>query len=165
MRRRTRAITLLLTAAAAAALAWGWIRLTSPPSPPSPRERLEKMRTSLVTLRTAADSCGAALHAEERAFQAYNRNLDSLRARIGGYESLDPRGVPADSYAAYLDHFHRYNTGVELWEAASESLQAHWRACRAIAETHNAVADSARGLARDLGLWSDSAPDSTPLAP
>ncbi|MGH7545312.1 MAG: diguanylate cyclase [Gemmatimonadota bacterium] len=155
-------IGLLLTAAAAAALAWGWIRLTSPPSP---RERLEEMRTSLVTLRSAADSCRTALDAEERAFQAYTRNLDSLRARIGGYESLDPRGVPADSYVAYLEHFNRYNTGVERREAASESLQAHWNACRAVAETHSAVADSARTLARDLGLWTDTTPDSSALAP
>lgn len=162
MRRRTRAITVLLTTAAAAALAWGWMRLTSPPSP---RDRLEEMRASLVTLRTGADSCRAAVDDEERSFKAYDRDLDSLRTRIGGYESLDPRGVPADSFPAYIDLFQRYNRGVTLWEAASESLQAHWRACRAIAETHNAVADSARALAQELGLWADTTPDSSTPAP
>lgn len=163
MRKRTRALTLLLTMLAAAAMAWGWIRFSNPPSP---RERFEAMRRELPMLRASADSCRDAVAAEERDLKTYHRDLDSIRGRVGGYESLDPRGVPADSYRAYLDDFQRYNRGVVRWEAASETLQAHWRACRGIAEAHNAVADSARALARVLGLWADTSPDSaSPGAP
>ena len=153
--RPSRPVLLLLTALGAAALALLWIRLTDSPTP---RERLEELRQELVILRAAADSCRDALAAEEASFQSYRAELDSLRARVRAYEALDPRGVPADSYDAYLALFEEYNRGVLRWDAVSETLQAHWRECRGIAETHNVVADSARRWADSLGL-----PALTPL--
>jgi hypothetical protein len=155
MRRRTRTLLSIATVVAAALLAFGWIRLSSPPDP---RERLRALREELAVLRASADSCRDALAAEERALRNHREDLDSLRERVRSYESLDPRGVPADRYDAYLESFERYNREAGGWPTASETLQAHWRACRSIAVAHNAIADSARALARELGLWIDSVP-------
>lgn len=149
MGRPPRHVLLLLTVLGAAALALLWIRVTGAPTP---RERLEELRHDLVALRSAADSCRDALAAEEASFQSYRSELDSLRGRVRAYEALDPRGVPADSYAAYLELFEAYNRGVRRWDAVSETLQAHWRECRRVAETHNLLADSARRLADSVSL-------------
>lgn len=119
---------------------------------PSPREHFHALRTELQSLRVVADSCQEAVTREQAEFDAYNARLDSLRGRIDSLESLDPRGVPADSYEIYLDAFERYNAGVPDWEPAAESLRAHWQACRALVRQHNELADSARELAEELDL-------------
>lgn len=123
--------------------------------PPSPQERFHTLREKLQALRASADSCRDSLEQEEARFLAYNQRLDSLRGRIDSLESLDPRGVPVDSYRIYLEAFDRYNQGVPGWETAVDSLQAHWRACRILVREHNRLADSARDLAAELDLLPD----------
>lgn len=152
---RARTPLWLATALAAALLAYGWIRFFVPLDP---RERLETLRGELAVLRASADSCRDALADEERALKVRRESLDSLRERVRLYESLDTRGVPAHHYDAYLETFERYNRDAGGWPAVSETLRSHWLACRRIAETHNAIADSARAIARTLGLWADTAP-------
>lgn len=117
-----------------------------------PHERLYAVRAELRALRAAADSCRSAVEDEEVRFRAYDQQLDSLRGRVDRLESLDPRGVPADSYDIYLEAFESYNRGVPGWEAAAESLEAHWRSCRRVVRRHNTVADSARALAEELDV-------------
>lgn len=129
--------------------------------PPSPEEQLRGLRPELAALRAAADSCTTALAREEARLRASDARLDSLKRRIDAFETLDSRGVPADSYDAYLETFNAYNAGVPDRTVAAETLQAHWRACRAIAERHNGIADSARAIAVELGLVRDSARDVT----
>ena len=124
--------------------------------PPSAEDRLVALRGVLTELRAAADSCQNALEREEEKLQAEDQRLDSLRSLIDYYESLDPRGVPADSYDVYIAIFNAYNAGVPLRTASAESLQAHWRDCRGIAEQHNLTADSARALAAEMGLVPES---------
>ena len=124
--------------------------------PPSPEEQLRTLRSELARLRIAADSCSNALDREEMRLRDEDERLDSLKTVIDHYESLDPRGVPADSYETYLEAFNTYNESIPGRTEAGESLQAHWQQCRAIAEQHNVVADSARTLAAELGLLRDS---------
>lgn len=157
-----RGLFLVLAIFATAAVAIVVVRVASPPDP---RQRFEALRGELQDLRAASDSCREAVAAEEARFRSYSGQLDSLRARVREYEALDPRGVPADSYAAYLETFQTYNRGVPRWNATAETLQAHWGACREITESHNAVADSARRLAAELGLWPDTAWPDTQRAP
>lgn len=120
--------------------------------PPTPEERLRALRAELTGLRDAADSCRTALEREQAQLRADDQRLDSLKSLIDHYEALDPRGVPADSYEAYLEAFNSYNERIPDRTHTGETLQAHWSECRAIAERHNLIADSARALAAELGL-------------
>lgn len=129
--------------------------------PPSPREQLRSMSPRLQRLRAAADSCRAAVTAEQSRILSSDARFDSLRDRITYFEGLDPRGVPADSYDAYIEAFDQYNRGVPRRAAAGDSLEVHWDACRDIIEAHNVLADSVRALAEGEGLIRDTstAPD------
>ncbi len=125
--------------------------------PVPPEDRLRSLRDEMSSLRFAADSCRLALEAEESRLRASDARLDSLRGRIDFFESLDPRGVPADSYELYMRAFNAYNARIPGRAAAGDTLKAHFESCRAIIEQHNLIADSALDLARDLGLLRDSA--------
>jgi hypothetical protein len=131
--------------------------------PPPPQEVLRQLRAEMLALRATADSCQAALDVEEAELVASDARFDSLKFRIDYYEGLDARGVPADSYEAYLRIFNDYNQGIPAREAAGDTLQAHWELCRAIVARHNTIADSARVLAEELGLVRD--PISDPAEP
>ncbi len=124
--------------------------------PPPPEERFRLLRQEMNELRATADSCREALEREEAELRAADARFDSLKSQIEYYEGLDPRGVPADSYEAYLDAFNAYNTGIPERAAAGDTLEAHYQACREIVQRHNEVADSARALAAELGLLQDS---------
>lgn len=126
---------------------------------PAPEERLRLLRLRMNELHAAADSCREALEREEAELRAADARFDSLKSQIEYYEGLDPRGVPADSYEAYLDAFNAYNAGIPERAAAGDTLEAHYEACREIVEQHNQVADSARALAAELGLLRDSLGD------
>jgi hypothetical protein len=129
-------------------------------TPVPPQQRLRVLRQELAGLRTAADSCRSALEREEARLQASDARFDSLRNLIDYYEGLDPRGVPADSYEVYLDAFNTYNESIPERAAAGDTLRAHWEICRAMTSRHNAIADSARALAEELGLMRDTEGDS-----
>ena len=119
--------------------------------PVPPEVRLDQLRQQLSALRAASDSCLATLQLEESRLLASDSRFDSLRNRIEYYENLDPRGVPADSYEAYLKTFNSYNDAIPARTAAGDSLQVHWDTCRSLVEDHNQIADSALGIARELG--------------
>lgn len=114
------------------------------------RERIETLREELRESRVAVDSCRQAVSREELAFQEYDRAVDSLRRRVEDYESMDPGGVPADSYPAYMETFDRYNRAIPDWTARADTLQAHWSTCRERIREHNVVADSLRRLLEAL---------------
>ncbi len=125
-------------------------------TPVPPAQRLRRLREELSGYRAAADSCLAALEQEEARLRASDARFDSLRGLIDYYEGLDPAGVPADSYDAYLQAFRAYNRGIPARAAAGDTLRSHWQACREIVALHNEIADSALGVARELGKVSDS---------
>ncbi len=124
--------------------------------PIPPEVRMQALRHQVSELRAAADSCRSALDDEEGQLRASDARFDSLKSLIEYYEGLNPRGVPADSYEVYLEIFTIYNEGIPEREAAGDTLEVHWEACRAITERHNQIADSALALATELGLMSDS---------
>ncbi len=69
--------------------------------------------------------------------------------------------MPADSYELYIETFESYNEEVPRRNAAAESLETDWAACRAIVRRHNALADSLRDLAVEMGKIAPI-PDSVP---
>jgi DNA repair ATPase RecN len=102
------------------------------------------LRDSLHVVRAAVDTCRVALDQETYRLEAFDERLDSLRGRVRELERIDPRGVPADSYAVYLEAFQTYNDSVPGWEQRADSLREQWQHCRDLTERHNAVADSLR---------------------
>ena len=130
--------------------------------PPTDDERLQVMRAQMQAQRWEADSCQAALVRDEEALHVRDARLDSLRVQITAYEALDPRGVPAETYEAYINAFETYNNSIPERVTAADSLRAHWDACSEIARRHNELADSARGLAAALGLL-DELPERVPV--
>jgi hypothetical protein len=77
-------------------------------------------------------------------FEAQNGRVDSLQLVVGGFEALDPAGVPAPQYEDYLGAVDRYNDAVTEWETTVEALRASEAACRETITAHNVLADSAR---------------------
>ncbi|UCC84561.1 MAG: hypothetical protein JSW46_06440 [Gemmatimonadota bacterium] len=124
--------------------------------PIPPDVQLRALRSQLSTARGAADSCQAALNEEEARLRTSDAHFDSLKSMIDYYEGLDSRGVPADSYDIYIAIFNDYNDAIPAREAAGDTLRAHEKACHAIIERHNVIADSAMALARELGVLRDT---------
>jgi hypothetical protein len=114
-------------------------------------EPLAPLRDTLRALRTTVESCKDSLTWNSSRLEADRQRLDSLRARVRALEAIDPRGVPADSYATYLEAFDRYNDSVDVWTAQADSLDKKWTVCRDLTETHNELTDSLhRALIRQL---------------
>lgn len=109
-------------------------------------DEIAPLRENLRALRAAADSCRMALTGEEARLDAFDARLDSIRRRVRELESLDPRGVPADSYQTYLSAFDAYNDSVATWSGRADTLRSRWERCLAITEEHNELADSVRAL-------------------
>lgn len=107
---------------------------------------LEQLRERLADLRAAAEECQVTVRREEQAFANYRAQVDSLRQEVRDFEAMDDRGVPAARYEEYLDAFDDYNEAVPVWEERADTLRARSRACRALAERHNAMADSLRAM-------------------
>lgn len=109
-------------------------------------DEIGPLRDELRVLRAATDSCRVALQGDAARMEAYDAHLDTMRARVRELESMDPRGVPADSYRIYLGAFDSYNDSVAGWSARADTVRARWERCRAVTETHNQLADSIRRL-------------------
>ena len=124
------------------------------------RARIEAVREELRVSRAAVDSCRMSVSREEVGFQDYDRRVDSLRQRVDRFESMDPAGVPADSYQVYMEAFEAYNRAVPDWAARADTLQAHWSACREAIREHNVLADSLRRL---IGPEAGGAAEETPM--
>ncbi len=138
MSNRTKSVLLILALLAGTAI------LISERRRPRGQQAMLELRETLRTLRASADSCRIAVERDASRFEAFDHTLDSLRARVDSLESIDPRGVPADSYATYLEAFDRYNDSIAGWTRRADSLRVRDARCREIAELHNVLADSLR---------------------
>jgi hypothetical protein len=107
---------------------------------------LRSLRAELGESRFSADSCRTALARREEDFRRFDREIDSLRSVVDGYEDPEKGGVPQDDYQAYLERFEEYNDSVKEWQDRADSLQAHETRCRAIIEAHNRLGDSISSL-------------------
>ncbi|HSJ06085.1 MAG TPA: hypothetical protein VK936_05240 [Longimicrobiales bacterium] len=110
---------------------------------------VEVLRDSLQAVRSAADSCRTVLDDGQAGLREHNALLDSMRDRVRELESYDPRGVPVDSYAVYMDVFEAYRDSAAGWDARIEVLQDARERCRLVTERHNLLADSLRRLLID----------------
>lgn len=108
------------------------------------RREIEGLRGRIYQARLAADSCRGSLMLQESRFRDFDASVDSLRAEVRDFESMDPRGVPEDRYREYMDHFTAYNDSVAAWRARAARLRADEEACRGLVEGHNALSDSLR---------------------
>lgn len=122
------------------------------------RREEEQLRDELRVARVAVDSCRLEVARGEMAFRDHHDRVDSLRERVRGYEALDQRGVPADSYAVYMEVFERYNRSVQAWTQRADTLEAEWEACREIVRAHNVLADSVRTRLAEKGRVPTSSP-------
>lgn len=104
------------------------------------------LRASIGALRAEADSCRWEVDQSAAQLRAYDRRLDSMRARVREMEALDRRGVPLDSYRLYMQTFNRYNDSAAAWPPLEDTVRALDARCRAIVEQHNTLADSLRNL-------------------
>jgi hypothetical protein len=114
--------------------------------PDPPRSADELLADTIRVLRVAAEACREELDLGEARLHAYDAQLDSLRGRVRGFEAMDPRGVPADSYAVYLEAFEQYNDSAAGWSARTDTLRARLERCRDVTAWHNQLADSLRRL-------------------
>lgn len=133
-RRRVVGITILIALIAVVAGVLSIARTLRQPG------EIEMMRDSVQALRSRADECRQLLDAGQAELHAYNARLDSLRGRVRELESHDPRGVPADSYPAYMRIVAQYNDSVGEWSGRVEALQADLGRCREVTEAHNEAA-------------------------
>lgn len=105
-----------------------------------------ELRDAISSLRASSDSCRWDVENRAADLRVYNRQIDSIRARVRELEALDRRGVPVDSYRVYMRTFNEYNDSVAAWAPREDTVRALDARCRAIAETHNVLADSLRKL-------------------
>lgn len=143
-----RLILLAGTLLVLAAMALGYRSLVAPPPP----NRMEDLREQLRVLREEAEACEASLERENEIFQAYDGEVNVLRARVAELEALHPDGVPADSYAVYLAVLDRYNDAVPGWTERADGVRAAWERCRERVDAHNLLADSIRLLLEAEGI-------------
>lgn len=104
------------------------------------------LRDTIAALRERADSCRSMVDDRAAQLRAYDRRLDSMRARVRALESLHRRGVPIDSYSVYMATFNAYNDSAAAWPPLEDTVRALDARCRAVAEQHNVLADSLREL-------------------
>jgi hypothetical protein len=104
------------------------------------------LRDTIAVLRAQSDSCRSIVDARAAALRAYDRRLDSMRARVREMEALDRRGVPVDSYTVYMSNFNAYNDSAAAWPPREDTVRALDARCRNITEQHNTLADSLREL-------------------
>lgn len=130
----------IMAALLAGMLAWELTGLRAGPDVIAP------VRDRLHELRAAADSCQASIEGDAARFQAFDAHVDSLRERVRELEGRDRRGVPADSYAMYLEVFDEYNDSVDGWSNRADTVQTRWERCRMLTEAHNLLADSLREM-------------------
>jgi len=122
----------------------------------STQERVEDMRERLRERRFAVNSCLSEMGADELAVEIRLADTESLRSRITALESLDPRGVPADSFPLYSELVDRFNAAVAAWDTLGTEARSSRDECRAFVQAHNSLSDSLRALLAAEGLLQDS---------
>ncbi|HEX2092507.1 MAG TPA: hypothetical protein VHG28_08910 [Longimicrobiaceae bacterium] len=116
------------------------------------RERLVAMRTRLVDAgvevlqsRARLDTLRQEIDREDRALEQERRALDAYGRRAQG------RTLPAHLYAAYRVELDRYNQHVVRRNERFREWEKVIAQNHASVDRYNALADSARALARELG--------------
>ena len=127
----------------------------------SPRARAEAVQNQVRLAQAEAERCLDDLETSSLRFDAQQRETRALEERIEVLQSLDDRGVPADSYEVYLEAVDRFNASIERWEMRGEVLESTQSECRSLVEERNLLADSLREILVEMGYLPD--PDASPL--
>lgn len=115
-------------------------------------ERINALREELYRARIASDRCRSSLQTSEASLLVLGQTIDSLRSRVGEFEAMDRRGVPAERYEEYLGTFDQYNDSVAVWEGRERRLRAAETSCRATIEQHNELSDSLQRVLDEAGI-------------
>ena len=115
-------------------------------------DEINRLRDELYRARLASDRCRSSLQTSEAALRQLGVAIDSLRREVDAFESMDGRGVPAESYDEYMEVFDSYNDSVAVWEGREERLRAAETSCRENIEEHNAISDSLQTVLEEAGI-------------
>ena len=70
------------------------------------------------------------------------RETGEVRAQVDSVESLDPRGVPVESYDDYIERVEGYNEAIAEWEQQADELNGLALRYDSIVQEHNSTAES-----------------------
>jgi len=115
----------------------------------------ERLREALGGVRARLDACLATRDGSELRFQSLARETRRLRQEVDSIEALDPRGVPEESYDAYLTRVEEYNVAVPEWERQAADLSTLALECDSIAQDHNGRVASLRRFLVEEGIWEE----------
>lgn len=124
----------------------------------SPLVAAEELRDDLSGIRAEVEACVSTRGQLELRFQALERETDRLRRQVDSIEALDPRGVPAEDYEAYLALVDAYNEAIPEWERQAGEIRDFSSRCDSLVRFHNARADSLRRFMLDEGIARESGP-------
>ena len=124
--------------------------------PPPVEDELAPLRQARLLARQAADSCADVLADVEERFRLAELGIDSLKAAVDGFQTLEGGQVPGERYAEYRDALDAYNEAVPARNELADTLQSQDAACRALVTRHNELTDSLRRRLEDLGLAADT---------
>jgi len=109
-----------------------------------------RVRDDLVGLRSEINACLEIRDLAEVRLQAFARETGEVRAQVDSVESLDPRGVPVESYDDYTERVEGYNEAIAEWEQQADELNGLALRCDSIVQEHNSTAESLQDfLVRD----------------
>lgn len=116
----------------------------------------ERLRESLDRVRGELDACLARRDRSEIRFQALTRETRRSRQELDSIEAMDPRGVPAEVYEAYIERVEDYNnTSIPEWERQADGLRELALQCDSLAWDHNQRVNSLRDFLVEEGIWED----------
>jgi chromosome segregation ATPase len=109
-------------------------------------ERAGELRQEIRALRDRVDACLARQDRLAARFESVMERTEDLRERVAAFEAMDPEGVPAEQYGAYLEAFDEYNDAIPEWEELGETLREKAGRCRTLTEAHNERLEHLQGL-------------------
>ncbi len=119
----------------------------------SPRAQAQAQQEVLRDIRRTLDRCLDELDRAQDRFWDHERRTRALRSQVDSYESLDPDGVPADRYDAYLETLESYNEAIPVWEKLGDSIRLQEDRCHDLADRHEEEREALRRFLVTEGLW------------
>jgi hypothetical protein len=113
---------------------------------------VNSLRDELLRARVSADRCRSSLETSQASLLDLGGTIDSLRTRVGSFQTMEGGGVPAERYDEYLEVFDSYNDSVTSWEGRERRLRATEASCRETIQGHNAISDSLQIVLRGAGI-------------
>jgi hypothetical protein len=113
---------------------------------------VNRLRDELLRARVSSDRCRGSLETSQASLLDLGLTIDSLRTRVGSFQTLEGGGVPAERYDEYLAAFDGYNDSVTSWEGRERRLRTSEASCRETIQGHNAISDSLKSVLNGAGI-------------